>query len=74
MKDFVIDVAQVEEWQILNNTHELEKMFAKAQSAIVNGAKVLFLRKASGKTEKFDEMDNLDDLEKYKETVLKYLK
>ena len=74
MKDFVIDVSQVEEWQALNNTHELEMMFAKAQSAIVNGAKVLFLRKSAGKSEKFDEMDNLDDLAKYRDRVFKYLK
>jgi len=53
----------------------LENIFAKAKSAIVNGAKVLFVRKSlSGKVEKFDEMNTLDDLEKYRENVLKYLK
>ncbi len=74
MKDFVIDISQVEEWQTLNNTDELEKMFTKAQSTIVNGAKVLFVRRNAGKPVKFDEMDNLDDLEKYRERVFKYLR
>lgn len=74
MRDFVIDVAQVEEWQTLNDVDELERMFGKAQSAIVNGAKVVFTRKSSGKSEKFDEMDSLDNLEKYKKGVFKYLK
>ena len=75
MEDFTIEVSKIEELQTLNETDELENIFAKAKSAIVNGAKVLFVRKSlSGKVEKFDEMNTLDDLEKYRENVLKYLK
>jgi hypothetical protein len=74
MNDFVINVTQVEELQTISNTDELEKIFGKAKSAVVNGAKVILVRKdAAGKTNKFDEIDTLEDLEKYREGVFKYL-
>jgi hypothetical protein len=75
MEDYKINVTQIEELQTISNTDELENIFARAKSAIVNGAKVILLRKeASGHTNKFDEMDTLDDLEKYRERVFRYLK
>jgi hypothetical protein len=68
-------VAQIEGLQTINNTDELEIIFTRAKSAIVNGAKVILVRKeASGKTSKFHEMDTLDELEKYRDGVFKYLK
>lgn len=74
MTDYTIDVAKVEELQTINNTDELETMFSRAKSAIVNGAKVILVRKdASGKATRFDEMDTLDVLETYRENVFKYL-
>ena len=74
MQDYKINVTQIEELQTLNNTDELETIFARAKSAIVNGAKVILLRKdASGKENRFDEMDTLDTLEVYKKAVFKYL-
>jgi hypothetical protein len=74
MNDYTINVAQVEELQAINNTNELEIIFTRAKSAIVNGAKVILVREeASGKTNKFDEMDTLDELEKYRDGVFKYL-
>lgn len=75
MKDYTINVTQIEELQTINNTDELEIIFTRAKSAIVNGAKVILVRKeASGKTDKFDEMDTLDELEGYRKRVFKYLK
>ena len=75
MQDYTINVTQIEELQTINNTDELETIFTRAKSAIVNGAKVILVRKeASGKVNKFDEMDTLDDLEKYREQVFRYLK
>ena len=57
------------------NTDELEKIFARAKSAVVNGAKVILSRKeSSGQMNKFDEMDTLEALEIYKAQVFKYLK
>lgn len=75
MKDFTINVTQIEELQTINNRDELEIIFNRAKSAIVNGAKVILVRKeSSGKANKFDEMDTLDALESYHQRVFKYLK
>lgn len=74
MNDYTINVTQIEELQTINNTGELEKIFTRAKSTVVNGAKVILVRKeASGKVNKFDEMDTLEELEKYREQVFKYL-
>lgn len=74
MTDYTINVTQIEELQTISNTAELETIFSRAKSAIVNGAKVILVRKnTSGKAAKFDEMDTLDALEKYKSQVFKYL-
>lgn len=74
MNDYTIDVTKIEELQTISNTNELDKIFTRAKSTIVNGAKVILVRKeASGKTNKFDEMDTLDELEKYRKQVFKYL-
>jgi hypothetical protein len=74
MKEYVIDVARIEELQMLSDTHELENIFTRAKSTIVNGEKVILVRK-SGATpaQKFDELTTLRDLEQYKKTVFKYL-
>lgn len=74
MNDYVINVTQIEELQTISNTDELEKIFGRAKSAVVNGAKVILVRKeASGKTNRFDEIDTLEDLDKYQKGVFKYL-
>jgi hypothetical protein len=74
MREYVIDVSKIEELQTLNDKDELEKVFFKAQSTIVNGEKVMIVRKnKSGKSEKFDEFSTLEDLEHYRKRVLKYL-
>ncbi len=74
MTDYTINVSQIEELQTISNTDALEVIFARAKSAIVNGANVILVRKeASGKAAKFDEMDTLEDLEKYRQQVFKYL-
>lgn len=74
MNDYVINVTQIEELQMISNTDELEKIFGRAKSAVVNGAKVILVRKeASGKTNRFDEIDTLEDLDKYQKGVFKYL-
>ena len=75
MQDYTINVTQSEELKTINNTDELDTIFTRAKSAIVNGAKVILVRKeVSGKINKFDEMDTLDDLETYRERVFRYLK
>lgn len=74
MNDYTINVAQIEELQTIRNIDELETIFTRAKSAVVNGAKVLLVRKeTTGKVNKFDEMDTLEDLEKYRDRVFRYL-
>lgn len=74
MREYVIDVSTIEELQMLNDKDELETIFSRAKSTIVNGEKVLLVRKdKTGRSEKFDEMSTEEELEKYREIVFKYL-
>jgi hypothetical protein len=74
MREFVIDVSRIEELQTLNDRDELERIFFKAQSTIVNGEVVMLVRKdKQGVSQKFDELSTLEDLDRYKEAVFKYL-
>jgi hypothetical protein len=74
MEDYTINVTHIEELQTISNTDELEIIFGRAKSAVVNGAKVILVRKEfSGETNRFDEIDTLEDLEAYREKVFKYL-
>jgi hypothetical protein len=74
MKEYVINVTKIEELQTLNDKHELEKIFDKAKSTIVNGERVLMIRKdRTGASQKFDELSTLDDLDLYRKRVFKYL-
>jgi hypothetical protein len=74
MRAYVIDVSKIEELQTLNDKGELEKIFSKAQSTIVNGEVVMLVRKdKKNVAQKFDELTTLEDLNRYKKTVFKYL-
>lgn len=74
MTEYVIDVSKIEELQTLNDKDELEKIFSRAQSTIVNGEKVLLVRREkNGKSEKFDEMSTESELEEYRKRVFRYL-
>ncbi len=74
MQDYRIDVSKMEEWQMTNNLHELERVFEKAKSAIVNGALVILERtQPGGRKEKFEELSTLEDFENYRRQVMKYL-
>lgn len=75
MREYVIDVSKIEELQTLNDKGELEKIFSRAQSTIVNGEKVIFVRKDKNeKSEKFDEMSTESELEEYRKRVFRYLR
>ncbi len=74
MEDYTINVTQIEDLQTISNTDELETIFTRAKSAVVNGAKVILVREeTSGEKNKFDEIDTLNDLEAYRERVFRYL-
>ena len=74
MRAYVIDVARIEELQTLNDKDELEHIFSRANSTVVNGEKVVLTRKdRSGKSEKVDEISTQEELVHYKNRVFKYL-
>jgi hypothetical protein len=74
MLEYVIDVSKIEELQTLNDKDELEKIFSRAQSTIVNGEVVILTRKdRSGVAQNFDQFTTLEDLDRYKDSVFKYL-
>ena len=74
MQEYVIDVSKIEELQTLNDKDALETIFFRAKSTIVNGEKVLLIRKdKNGKSEKFDELSTEDELEQYRQRVFRYL-
>ena len=74
MKAYVIDVSKIEELQNLNDKGELENIFYRANSTIVNGEKVVLVRKnKNGASEKFDEITTQEDLEQFRKQVFKYI-
>ncbi len=74
MNEFEINVTEVEELQMTNSIADLEQIFSKAKSIIVQGETVALVRKnTDGSTYKFDELTTEADLENYKQTVFKYL-
>jgi hypothetical protein len=74
MRAYVIDVSRIEELQTLNDRDELENIFFRAKSTIVNGEKVLLVRKdKNGKSEKFDELSTEDELDQYRQRIFRYL-
>jgi GTPase involved in cell partitioning and DNA repair len=74
MRAYVIDVSKIEELQTLSDKDELQNIFYKANSTIVNGEKVILVRKTkNGSSEKFDEFSTEEDLENYRKRVFRYL-
>lgn len=74
MSEYVIDVSRIEELQTLNDRDELENIFFRAKSTIVNGEKVVLVRKdKNGKSEKFDELSSEDELDQYRQRIFRYL-
>jgi hypothetical protein len=73
MEDYWINIAEVEECQTIHDRDELERRFVKARSAIVNGAAVILARKQGKDLEKFDALTTLEELDRYRDDVFKYL-
>jgi len=73
MQEYIIDVSKIEKLQTISNVNELNTIFERAKSTIVNGEKVLLVRKSNGSLQKFDEFSTLEELADYKKTVYKYL-
>ncbi len=74
MPEFLINVAQIEELQMINDKDELEKIFNRAKSMVIQGGTMVLARKLKdGKMERFDEITTEADLAAYKKGVFKYL-
>ena len=62
MQEYIIDVSKIEDLQTTNNTTELDKIFNRAKSTIVNGEQVILVRKNDkGSADRFDQFSTLDD-------------
>lgn len=74
MSEYTINVSEIEELQMTSSLAELEQIFTRAQSMVVQGGTVILLRTTTdGSTYKFDELTTEEDLNNYKESVFKYL-
>jgi hypothetical protein len=74
MAEYEINVSHVEEYQMTGDLIELEQIFTRAKSTVVQGGSVILVRRyADGRFEKFDELTSEVDLEAYREKVYKYL-
>ena len=74
MQSYIINLNQVEELQMIKDSDELERIFNKAKSAVVQGEKVVIMRTdPGGAANKVDELSTEPELEKYKEEVMKYM-
>lgn len=74
MAEIIIDVANVESLQMTHDVDELDRIFTKAKSIVVQGGTVVLARKSrQGAMERFDEISTEADLNTYRETVYKYL-
>ena len=74
MSEYIINVREIEEWQMIGNIIELSQIFTRAQSAVVQGGVVTLVRQnPDGTIDKFDEMSTEDEIKTYKEKVFKYL-
>ena len=74
MPEFIINVNEIEDLQMTGNTVELEQIFTRAKSTVIQGGIVILTRKyADERLENFDELSTEADLEEYRRTVFKYL-
>lgn len=74
MAEYTINVSEVEDLQTISNVAELNQMFTRAQSTVVQGGTVMLVRRTpDGSVYKFDEITTEADVENYKQMVFKYL-
>lgn len=74
MPEYLINVNEVEDLQMTSSSVELEQIFTRAKSTVIQGGTVILTRKYSdGRVENFDELTTEADLEEYRQAVFKYL-
>ena len=75
MEDFIISVGKVEEWQMTNDMAALDGLFQRARKTLVGGGIVALVREQrSGEAYRFEEFTDLEEFDRYKRNVYKYLK
>ena len=74
LREYSINMTEIEELQMINDSLRLEQIFDRAKSTIVQGGVVNLVRKHNnGLESKFDELSTEVDLQKFKDSVFKYL-
>jgi hypothetical protein len=73
MADYTINVGEIEELQTIQNTDQLENIFERAKSAIIQGGSVHLVRLSANGQNKFDQITTEEDLANYKSAVFRYL-
>ena len=74
MSEYIINVSEIEQLQMISNTVELNQIFTRAQGAVVQDeGGILVRQKADGTIDKCDEIRTEADIKTCKETVFKYL-
>ena len=76
MSEYIINVNEVEDLQMIDDLVGLHQIFTRAQSTVVQGGTVTLVRQnADGSSYRFDEITTEAEVEveDYKEKVFKYL-
>jgi hypothetical protein len=74
MEDFIINVGEVEEWQMIKDMSSLDDLFIRGKRVLVGGGTVVLVRvQRNGETYRFEAFTNLDEFEVYRRNVYKYL-
>ena len=72
--EYIINVSEVEELQMTKSIADLETIFSRAKSIIVQGGIVILERQnADGSSYRFEEISTEEDLQKYHEKTFQYL-
>lgn len=72
MEDYVIDVSEIEELQIISNVAALDIIFYKARKIVISGGIVVLERKnRDGSSDRFDSFTTEEEIDDYKNRVYK---
>ena len=74
MEDYIINVGQIEDLQMINDIAGLDIIFQRAKRTLVGGGIVALVRQQrTGQADRFEEFSTLEELDAYKKNVYKYL-
>ena len=74
MEDYIINVKNIEEMQMINDVKGLDSIFQRAKVILVGGGTVAVVRhQRDGQVDRIEEFTNLDDLATYQKRVYKYI-